>query len=409
MRVLYVDHTSLVSGAQRCLLDLVGHLPASVEPVVMCPPGRLAELSRALGVEVVDFPGTAASLRLHPLHTARASADMIRGARRVRDVARHMGAQVVHANSIRAGLIAGQARLAGGPPTVVHVHDALPSNRAARGVRSSICRSADALITISDYTTRNFVGEMDTPDVHMLHNPLDVGRFDPSRFSREQARAGLAGPGEELIGLAAQITPWKGQATAIRALSEIRERHRGARLLLIGETKFVDRATRYDNVAYERWLRRLIRALGLEGHVTWCGEREDVEAVVRALDVLVAPSWEEPFGRSVIEAMALETAVVATNVGGPAEVIDHGVDGLLADPHDVGAWASGVETLLADSARREAMGRRAREKVATRFHADGYASRVVDVYDEIFTRPSRSGIRRHRVDGRCDVGQPKVP
>lgn len=410
MRVLYLDHTSLVSGAQRALLDLLSALPPSIEPMVMCPEGRLAEMTRELGVEVVEVPGTAGSLRLHPLHTPRAAVDILQSAARLRDVARATGAQVIHANSIRAGLIAGAARLAGAPPTVVHIHDALPPGRSSDAVRTAILSTADAVITISEYTTRNFAGGGSTDGFHMLFNPLDTERFDASMMSREAARECLdIAPDAEVIGLAAQITPWKGQDTAIRALGHLCEGHPRARMLLIGETKFVDRATRFDNRGYERWLRRLVHALGLEDRVEFWGEREDVQTVMRALDVLVAPSWEEPFGRSVIEAMALETAVVATNIGGPAEVIEDGVDGFVVSPHDPAAWANRLHRLLADPAHRAAMAVRGRRKVVALFDRRRYASRVVDVYDDVFTRPSRAGVRGHGVDSSGDLSEALVP
>ena len=67
----------------------------------------------------------------------------------------------------------------------------------------------------------------------------------------------------------------------------------------------------------------------LEDRVVWLGEREDVPEIVRALDVLLLPSWEEPFGRAIVEALALEVPVVATAVGGPASSSD---DSISASP-----------------------------------------------------------------------------
>ena len=109
-----------------------------------------------------------------------------------------------------------------------------------------------------------------------------------------------------LLGVVAQLSPWKGQDTAIEALRILREQGIDAHLLLIGSAKFVARATRFDNEGYVAGLRRLVADAGLQDHVTWLGEREDVPELVRALDVLLLPSWEEPFGRALIEAMALK-------------------------------------------------------------------------------------------------------
>ena len=244
----------------------------------------------------------------------------------------------------------------------------------------------------------------------MLHNPLDVARFDPNVMSRAQARQTLALAADaKIIGLIAQITPWKGQDAAIRAVGLLRDRHPDARLLLVGETKFVDKATRFDNRSYEGWLRKLVRALDLEGHVEFWGEREDITTVMRALDVLVAPSWEEPFGRSIIEAMALETAVIATNVGGPSEYIEHGVDGLTLPPRDVGRWAVALDRLLSDVPLREDMARRGSQKATDLFDRRDYVSGVLEVYDEVALGPAWPRLGHRDIDGRRDLDEPLVP
>ena len=135
-----------------------------------------------------------------------------------------------------------------------------------------------------------------------------------------------------LLGVVAQLSPWKGQDTAIEALRLLREQGVDAHLLLIGSAKFVARATRFDNEAYVAALQQIVAAAGLEDRVSWLGEREDVPELVRALDVLLLPSHEEPFGRALLEAMALEVPVLATSVGGPPELIREGRDGLPGPP-----------------------------------------------------------------------------
>lgn len=400
MNVLYVDHTSLVSGAQRALLDLLAGLPLDVVPTLMCPKGRLADIAREMGINVVAFAGTSGSLRLHPWHTVRAGGEIVASALMLRRAAAVVGADVIHANSIRAGLIAGCARRLGGPPTVVHIHDALPETRAADFVRRSVRANADAIITISDFTTLNFVGPDRHDGIHMLFNPLDVATFDPDLMTKQAAREALGIEQDaKLVGLIAQITPWKGQDTAIRALQLIRDRQPTARLLLVGETKFVDKATRYDNLSFERWLYRLVRGLQLEARVEFWGQREDIPTIMRALDVLLTPSWEEPFGRSVIEGMAMRTATIATNVGGPPEFIRHGVDGLLIAPRDVTAWAVAIERLLNDPALRDEIAVRGSAAVRERFDRRDYVSRVLEVYDEIAVGPSRLARRHDEVRG----------
>jgi glycosyltransferase involved in cell wall biosynthesis len=393
VKVLYLDHTSLVSGAQRALLDLLSCLPEDVEPVLLCPEGPLADAARALGIEVLEFAGTAGSLRLHPRNTLKATTEILRSGRALTRVVRETGASVIHANSLRAGLIAASARGARKVPRVVHVHDALPASRSAAVVRRVLQSRLTAAITISEYTTANYAPSGSKQPIYMLSNPIDVDRFDPGVMSRDEARTRLGLPRDsELLGHVAQITPWKGQDIAIKALKELHETHPNARLLIVGEAKFVDRATRYDNVAYLESLHSLVNELDLERHVEFWGERDDVSVVMRALDVLVAPSWEEPFGRSIIEAMAVETPVVATNLGGPAEFIQDGIDGIVLPPRDLERWGDALRRLFDDAAARQALAERGSSKVRARYDRRNYAIRVINAYEDMQGIPRRSDV-----------------
>jgi len=124
--------------------------------------------------------------------------------------------------------------------------------------------------------------------------------------------------------------------------------------------------------------------LGLEARVRFLGHREDIAEVLAALDVLLMPSWEEPFGRVAVEGMALGIPVVATKVGGPAEVIDDGYDGLLLPPKRPEMWASRVQELLADGDLRSRIGQRARRK-ASRFSVGRYTDAVLSCYEDALT------------------------
>jgi L-malate glycosyltransferase len=182
--------------------------------------------------------------------------------------------------------------------------------------------------------------------------------------------------------MVAQITPWKAQDDAIRALAQIKPRHPKARLLLVGSAKFVSRATRFDNRAYLRELERLTHDLGLTDSVTFLGEREDVPELLRASDLLLAPSWDEPFGRCVAEGMAMRLPVIATAVGGPAEIVEAGTSGLLLPPRSPDAWAEQVDRLLADPEERARLGAAGRTRVATSFSVDAHVAAVLSVYRE---------------------------
>jgi L-malate glycosyltransferase len=383
MRVLYVNHTGNVSGAERSLLTLLDELPESVPNAVAAPEGRLMNTLRERGVPTWPIRGTDASFRLGPIRTSRGVFEMLRSGWEVRRAAKRFGADLVHASTTRAGLIAAIATRLGGPPTLVHVHDRLPPGPVSRLVQRAICRSADAILTCSDYTAQPLSALKQCPAITVVHNPVNVDHFDPARFDRDELRARLGlEPATVALAVTAQITPWKGQDDAVRALAMVRETHPDVKLLLVGSPKFVSSATRYDNLAFSEDLDRLIASLGVEGSVARLGERADVAEILGAIDVALIPSWEEPFGIAMIEAMAMKVPVIATSVGGATEIID-GMNGLLAPPRRPDLWAKATMRLIEDRQLRVEMGEAAREQVVRTLSAPVYADRVLSSYERV--------------------------
>ncbi|MBJ7599781.1 MAG: hypothetical protein DLM67_09780 [Candidatus Nephthysia bennettiae] len=380
MKVLYVNHTATVSGAERSLLGLLRHLPAGVEPVVACPMGPLAAAVRGLGIQVEKLSGTSASLRLHPVHTSRGVAEIVWSGLQLGRIARRHGARLVHCNSVRAGLACLSGFAADRSATIVHVRDGLPSGRAADFSRRVAMR-AGLVIANSRWTASRLRLGPRGPRLEVVPNAVELDRFDPRLLSREEARSRL-GLGEHghVLGVVGQLTPWKAQDDAIRAAALLVRRWPDLKLLVVGSVKFRSGSTRYDNEAYLASLHGLVDELSLHDQVRFLGEREDVAAVLRALDVLLVPSWEEPFGRVVIEGMAMSTPVLATANGGPAEVITDAVDGLLLPPRDPAGWADAIRQLLADPARRASIGRSARAKVESQFDQPAQAALIADLY-----------------------------
>jgi L-malate glycosyltransferase len=391
MRVLYVNHTAEVSGAERSLLDLLSTLPGTIEPRVAAPAGRLTQEVARLGIPVTTIAGTAGSLRLHPLHTPRALAEMSLAAAQVHRAARRHRVDVVHANSIRAGIVLALARLSPTATmpaaTIAHVRDCLPPGAVATTTLRVVGSGATTVLANSHYTARSVLAAAPKTDVEVVHNPVDLARWDPGRIERERVRDGLgesfgeAGGQKLLLGVVAQLSPWKGQDTAIEALKLLCEQRIDAHLLLVGSAKFVDRATRFDNQGYVARLHRLVAEAGLEDRVSWLGERDDVPELVCALDMLLLPSWEEPFGRALIEAMAMRVPVVATSVGGPPEIVTDGCEGLLVRPRDPRGWARAIHKLAEDPGLRASMGQAGRLRVLNQFSAQHHARAVLAVYE----------------------------
>lgn len=376
-----MNHTGVISGGERSLIELLAALPEDVRASLAAPRGGLADAVERLGIPSTAIQGTAGSLRLHPLHTPRALAELALAGLQVGRAARGQAADIVHANSIRAGIVLAPARV-GGAAKIVHVRDCLPPGAVSRATLRLIGATASTVVANSRYTAASVQALAPNARLEVVHNAVDPARWDPARIDRERSRAALGDAGRRglLLGVVAQLSPWKGQDTAIEALKILCARGVDAHLLLIGSAKFVASATRFDNEAYVARLRALVAEAGLEGRVSWLGEREDVPELIRALDVLLLPSWEEPFGRALIEAMALGVPVVSTDVGGPPEIVEDGREGYLVSPRDPHAWAAAVMRIAERPELASAMGRAGRLRVKRSFTVERHVEEMLAVY-----------------------------
>jgi glycosyltransferase involved in cell wall biosynthesis len=386
-RVLAVEHGRELGGGQRSLLELLRTLRRDYEVVLACPTGPLAQAAAGLDVPTVGIPESQLAFRLRLRATPEQFLRMLRARRALRDHLGRLQPDVIHANSLRAGLLTGGLHHA--PPTVVHCRDLLPTGLAAWAVRMVVLRGNSAAIAVSRAVAIRLGGKQwMRRSIAVVDNPVDLERFDPRRWEKQAMREKLGLQGNPVLGIVAQITPWKGQIRAVHVLAQVRRTHPTAELLIVGEPKFVSAATSYDNRAYERELHAVIEQLGLPDAVRFLGEREDVERIMAALDVVLVPSTEEPFGRSVIEALAMGVPVVATNNGGPAEVIRPGIDGVLLPPDDIASWANAVVVMARRGRRLES-----REYALRRFSPARHAAEVTSVYERLMSRRRRGAPR----------------
>lgn len=197
----------------------------------------------------------------------------------------------------------------------------------------------------------------------------DIAPVEPTALA-------IAGPRLLVVG---RLTIQKGHDVLIRALADVP----GASLLVAG-------------VGFEEpALRVLADAVGVADRVHWLGLRDDVPALMVAADLVVLPSRFEGLPLVALEAMRAARAVVAAAVSGCAEAVAHGETGLLVPADDPPALAAALGALLADPARRAAMGAAGRTRYAAVFTADRMGEQTMDVYNEALAM-ARAGTERRR-------------
>ncbi len=381
MRILFVTHTGTWSGAESILMSLIENLRGEHDVAIACPPGgAVAERMDAAGVRRFSIPAAETSFRLDPIATPLGLAAFAGAALALAAVVRRLRPDVIHAATVRAGLITALAARLGGPPVVVHVHDHLPSSRLGHMVRWIIARSAREVIAVSKHTAEDFNHGLRRPIAVPIYNGIDHARFDPERVAPSPVRLELGiAPGALLLGTVAQITPWKGQDTAIRALDRLCADGRDAHLLIVGQVMFTGRRIAFDNPAFLRELHRLTAELGLTDRVHFLGFRDDAPGLLAALDLLVLPSWNEPFALVILEALAMGTPAVVGDIGGAPEVIGPGRVGRCLPPRRPDLWARAIAELADDPNVLREMRARA-PSVAARFRDDVQAQEIAAVY-----------------------------
>jgi glycosyltransferase involved in cell wall biosynthesis len=357
MRVLYLDHTARVSGAERSLLELMEGTKEHADVLLACPEGELRRRARANGIATLEIEPSRGSFGSRYRELLPAAVLLLRTGMRVRALARRHRVDVIHAVSPRAGLIAAFSGPRG-PGRVVDVRDVLPRGRLGALVRRILRVSADALVFNSDFTRARF-GPAGPARAAVVFPPVDIERFLRLPLPAGERRR------PPTLGVVGQISPWKGQDDAIRILAAVRRRVPDARLRIVGGVVFSGPGITFDNDAFRRRLVELTDELGLRGAVELCGPTDDLEAVFASLDVLLVPSWEEPFGRVVAEAMAAGVPVVATSAGGPAELIEQGVSGYLAEPRAGEAWLDACLSLVLDEGLRARIGAGGRRRIVS--------------------------------------------
>jgi glycosyltransferase involved in cell wall biosynthesis len=374
--MIVASSPNLIGGAEHCLVDIASRLRTETgwDPLVVVPAeGTVAKAVRDAGgeVAVVDVGvlrhrGEARS----PVLLVRLATAAVAG-RRLARLARERGVEVIHTNaaSVVAGALAARwARL----PHVWHVREIL-GGPAWRLLRRAMRSYADRIVCISACVADHVRAEPGAGRrVTVIRDGIDLAVFHPG--DRHAS-------GEVLM--LSRVHPEKGHAELLRAAAAVCAREPSAHFSLVGGC-----IGAYDGL--RRQLEALIDELGLRGRAELLPDvsREQAAELLRAADVAVVPStWTEPGGLVVLEGMACGTPVVAPPTGGPAEVVDDGVDGFLVDPTDTDALADAIGRLLADAALRADVGDRASRRAREEFGLDVHVRALAELYDELAGRP----------------------
>jgi len=239
------------------------------------------------------------------------------------------------------------------------------------------------VIAVSQKIKAELVRTGSKPDrITVINNGIDHRAFRRSPDAGRQVRQGLdLAPEAPVIGAVGRLEDEKRFDLLIDAIHRLRRKHARATLIIVGEGSL------------RPVLEQKIAALDLGQAVRLVGHRPDIGALHSAFDVFVQSSEREGTPNCVLEAMALETPIVATAAGGTGELVTDGVEGLLVPIHDVPALEAALDQALTDRAAAAARVAAARSKVETDLSFDRRMRRVEEVYVSLMTAAGRTEFR----------------
>ena len=381
MKLLFYNHTATVSGAERVLLLIVSQLDKTeFESVVLCPAGELQQLVEAQNVPCLTVEKLEARFTWRPGLLLRYLASFVRVILSVRAQVKTIAPDLIHANSIRAGLAMTAATMGLRVPVLWHLHDLLPHHPISTVIRVGVLLSTRVqLLAVSQATAQRFRGlllRFRRVPSQVILNCADTEKFQSNAQHRAVLRAELQlDTTAPVVGIIGQITARKDQLGVLRAFARVVQELPQAILLVVGEPLFTAADQQYD-----QQLKRVVAELGLARQVRFLGARRDVSAVMQALDLLVVNSLAEPCGLVVLEGMASGLPVLATAVGGNAEMIHHALSGWLVPPNDARTLATEIVKLLRAPSLCRQLGRNARMRVSEHFTIPIYMVAVQEVY-----------------------------
>ena len=315
---------------------------------------------------------------------------------RVRKLLRDLRPAIVHTRNLAALEMALPAAWAGVPVRVHGEHgwdisDPDGRSRKFRLVRRAYRPFVHQYIALSRELERYLVDHVSVAPqrVAQLYNGVDAERFRP----RDGERMAIAGspftsPALWLVGTVGRLSPVKDQVMLARAFVRATQLAPQARecmrLVIAGEGPLraeIEQVLKDGGVHDKAWL---------------AGDRNDVPDIMRGLDAFALPSIAEGISNTLLEAMASALPVVATDVGGNAELLDNGVTGRLVPPRDADTMATALLEDFRQPGLARERGRRARLEVERRFTLDGMVAAYGDLYERLLAQAAARGALQHR-------------
>jgi glycosyltransferase involved in cell wall biosynthesis len=370
-KILFLHSSSELYGSDRSLLNLIKNIDKEnfVVTVVLPDNGPLVdELKKIKGVEVLikDI----AVLRRKYLSVKGLiyyGIDFINSIFYLSRIIFKKKIDIVYTNTsvVFPGGIAAKML---GKKSIWHIREII-ENKLERKVVSTIVNLFSDTIIANSRATASSISQ-NSKKLKVVYNAIE------SKGTQTTSNK-VTSKNEIVVGMAGRINRWKGQKLFVDMAEKVLQENKSVKFEIAGGVYKGEDQLLDDLMAY-------INNKGLESKVTLLGQVDDMDFFYNNIDIFILPSIQpEPFGLVVLEAMEREIPVVATNHGGPVEIIENNVDGYLVDYVDASEMSKVVLQLACDSELRKKIGQSGRKKRRNTFSLENYVSSICKILMDI--------------------------
>jgi sugar transferase (PEP-CTERM/EpsH1 system associated) len=376
--VLHVVYRFDTGGLENGVVNLINHMPTpSFRHAVLALTEVAPDFSKRIRRDDVEFlalhKGAGHGVKLYP---------------RLLQLFREWRPSIVHTRNLAALECQVPAMLAGVPVRIHGEHGRDVDDLDGTRVRYQWMRRAyrpfvHRYVALSNDLAAYLENKVGVPRsrIGQIYNGVDIDRFSPAESGRAQiSGCPFADPALFVVGTVGRMQAVKAQTLLARAFVVALQREpdlsKRLRLVMVGDGPLRAEA------------QALLQAAGM-GHLAWLpGERADVPDVMRGLDCFVLPSLAEGISNTILEAMAAGLPVVATDVGGNAELVENGMTGYIVPPRDAEAMAACLVAMANDPANAVALGRAGRVRVERHFSLPAMVRAYQNLYDSLLAERS---------------------
>lgn len=344
-KILFVDHTAVLGGAELALIDLATAY-TQTSKVLLFADGPLQNYLEKAGVKSSIIQASKNMLEIRASSGLKSLVRIPELWNMAELVAKNAtDYDFILANSQKAFITCALATLRGSPPVVWYLHDILTARHFSQVNRIIAVffanRFATKVLVNSQATAKAFVAAGGKKKLcEVVYNGFNSQKFDTVNIQAiERIRSDLGIEHAPLVGVFSRLSYWKGQHVLLEAVKELPQ----VQVILVGEALFGEED-------YVSEIKALANESQLQGRVHWLGFRDDVPALMKACDIIIHTSTEpEPFGRVIVEGQLAQKPVIAAAAGGALELIEAGKTGLLFPPGDMIALRQQIQELIADA------------------------------------------------------------